>query len=159
MSFCLSLICFCFCFYYVCFICFCFLFCFVATYLPGRNCSRTLTFFVLFHLLSLSLSVAPPATGELRALCPRRCSLFPTFCFFLLHYTTQTFTYTHALDYFAFGPFALFAFVLFLLLSRLFSFCVFLFVVCFVLFLFSGFFLSFFLLRTFSVAVLRFFFV
>lgn len=99
--------------------------------------------------VSLPLCRSTSHRRTARVVPPTLLSLFPTFCFFLLHYTTQTFTYTHALDYFAFGPFALFAFVLFLLLSRLFSFCVFLFVVCFVLFLFFGFLFKFLFIKDF----------
>lgn len=153
MSFCLSLICFCF--YCVCF--YLFLFCvLLCCDLPaGKKLFKNVDIFRSFSpSASLSLSVASPATDELRALCPDVAISFTLFCFFLLHYTTQTFTHTHALDYFAFGPFELFAFAcvfvfapqqtVFLLLFRVFVSC-------------SRFFLSLFLLRTFYVAVLRFF--
>lgn len=154
--------CICFCLFLCAFsvlslsICFCLVFCFVATYLPGRNCSRTLTFFVRFHLPTLSLSLSPPATGDKNKTNSARCapdvalSFVLVLCYTLLHYTTHTLSLALRLVLLLLLIFIFFIF--FAALQTVFVLRVFVCIVfCLVLVLISfNFFLSFLLFRSFT---------
>lgn len=133
---------------------FCFVFCFVATYLPGRNCSRTLTFFVRFRLLSLSHSLHQPQATTTRRTARCAPDVALSFPLSLLYTTLHAHSLTSRLVLLLLVIF--FSFYFFCCSADCFRFawfCLYLVSSCFNFFSF----LSFLLLRTFYVGVLRFF--